>query len=61
MKKLLSPFIFLALIYLYTFHSNDISLFHKPIVAIFLYVTAIIVCALLLVNVKKERSSNNSN
>lgn len=60
MKKLLSPCLFLALIYFYTFHSNDISLFHKPIVSIFLYVTAIIASALMLVNIKKERMSNSS-
>lgn len=58
MKKFL-PFLFLVLLYLYTDHSSNIAFLHKPIVSIFLYIIAILFCALILVNVKKEITSKN--
>lgn len=58
MKKFL-PFLFLVLLYLYTNYSSNIAFLHKPIVSIFLYIIAILFCALILVNVKKEITSKN--
>ncbi|MGC9929529.1 hypothetical protein [Priestia aryabhattai] len=52
MKKLL-PFLFLAALYLYDSSYNHTAFLHKPVVSAFLYVGAILICALLLVNVKK--------
>ncbi|GAB1808574.1 hypothetical protein [Priestia megaterium] len=54
MKKLL-PFLFLATLYWYNSSYNHTSFLHKPVVSVFLYVAAILICALLLVNVKKDR------
>lgn len=59
--KTLAAFIFLAILYWYSFHSNDISFLHKPIVSILLYIIAIIACALMIVNVRKERISYSEN
>ncbi|MCM3098321.1 hypothetical protein [Priestia megaterium] len=54
MKKLL-PFLFLATLYWYNSSYNHTAFLHKPVVSVFLYVAAILICALLLVNVKKDR------
>ncbi|ADF40275.1 hypothetical protein [Priestia megaterium] len=55
MKKLLS-FLFLAALYLYDPSYNRTAFLHKPVVSAFLYGAAIFACALLLVNVKKDRA-----
>jgi hypothetical protein len=55
MKKLL-PFLSLAVLYLYGSSYNHTAFIHKPIVSAFLYVAAILACALLCVNVKKDRA-----
>ncbi|MFT7826360.1 hypothetical protein [Priestia megaterium] len=55
MKKLL-PFLFSAALYLYDSSYNHTVFLHKPVVSTFLYAAAILVCALLFVNVKKDRA-----
>jgi hypothetical protein len=55
MKKLL-PFLFLAALYLYGSLYNHTAFLHKPVVSAFLYVAAILLCALLLVNIKRDKA-----
>ncbi|MFQ6386219.1 hypothetical protein ACLNAR_00340 [Priestia aryabhattai] len=55
MKKLL-PFLFLAALYLYDSSYIHIAFLHKPVVSAFLYAAAILISALLFINVKKDRA-----
>ncbi|WP_176344237.1 hypothetical protein [Priestia aryabhattai] len=59
MKKL-SPFLFLIVLYLYCSQYNQIAFLHKPLVSVFLYIAAVMACALLLVNVKKGTSNTQN-
>lgn len=54
------PFIFLILLYLYTYHTDDLPFLHKPIISIILYVIAIIVCGFMLASLKKEAKHKSS-
>ncbi|MCM3153936.1 hypothetical protein V8V54_20525 [Priestia megaterium] len=55
MKKLL-PFLFLTALYLYDSSYNHTVFLHKPVISAFLYVAALLICALLLVNVKRDKA-----
>ncbi|USL40887.1 hypothetical protein [Priestia megaterium] len=55
MKKLL-PILFLAALYLYDSSYNHTAFLHKPVVSVILYVAAILACALLLINVKRDKA-----
>ena len=54
------PFLFLIFLYLYTYHTDDLTFIHKPIISIILYVFAIIVCGAIFASLKKEASQKSA-